>query len=66
MKTFKFFLETPYFETDEEMGFWEEAIFKHAWNDDLGMFERNGFHTEVIWIVLLTIAVGLLWLGIKF
>lgn len=64
MKIFEFFLKTPYFGTDEKMGFWEETIFKHFWNDDLGMFERNGFNTEVIWLIILTIAVVILWLSV--
>lgn len=64
MKVFKFFKEKPYFEVGEKMGLLEETIFKHVWNEDLEMYERDGFHTEAIWLLILAVAVAILWISI--
>ena len=64
MKIFEFFKEKPYFEVDEKMGFWEETIFKHVWNEDIEMYQRDGFHTEIIWLIILALAVLILWISI--
>lgn len=55
-------MKNPKTKAEEELGFFEELFFSHTWNDDIGMFEREGVRCEAIWFTFLLVLLILLML----
>lgn len=55
--------EKMYFDRNEKLGFFEELIFDHKYDEDTGLIKRDGVNTYFVHLACLAAILGLVIIG---